>query len=143
MLRRGVLTQTVRRRLRWTRMSWRCRRLFGPGRRWAWMSTASTEVAGGGIPWRLGIFTPAEVALLDADHHLALLPERSPTALHGHWVRVRKVPTLGYPLMALLSGFLAWLQVFRITCLAHRLLPHMSHQMSHESTMWVWLRHSS
>jgi hypothetical protein len=39
----GVLTQTVRRRPRWTRMSWRCRRLFGPGWRWAWRFTASTS----------------------------------------------------------------------------------------------------
>jgi hypothetical protein len=39
-------------------------------------SLTPQELAAGGIPWRLGIFTPDELALLEGDPGLALLPER-------------------------------------------------------------------
>lgn len=39
-------------------------------------SLTPQELAAGGIPWRLGIFTPDELALLEEDAGLALLPER-------------------------------------------------------------------
>ena len=39
-------------------------------------SLTASEIAIGGIPWRVGIFTRDEVAALDADPELALLPAR-------------------------------------------------------------------
>jgi hypothetical protein len=40
-------------------------------------SLTAAEIAAGGIPWRVGIFTPGEAAALDADPELALLPPRA------------------------------------------------------------------
>jgi hypothetical protein len=40
-------------------------------------SLTAGEIAAGGIPWRVGIFTPDEAAALDADPELALLPARA------------------------------------------------------------------
>jgi hypothetical protein len=40
-------------------------------------SLTDADVAAGGIQWRVGIFTPEELALLEADPHLALLPDRA------------------------------------------------------------------
>lgn len=37
---------------------------------------SGAQIAAGGIPWRLGIFTPKELAALDADPELAQLPAR-------------------------------------------------------------------
>ena len=48
--------------------------------------------------------------------------------------------TLAYSFSALLLGLLAYLHVWRVTCMSLTLLLHMSHDMSHESTMVVWLR---
>ena len=54
-------------------------------------SLSDAELAGGGIPWRLGIFTPQELALLEHDPHLALLPERKSRRLARARQRVRSL----------------------------------------------------
>ncbi len=47
-------------------------------------SLTDAQMAAGGIPWRVGIFTPTELALLDADPHRALLLERRRTRIPWH-----------------------------------------------------------